>query len=317
MKNKKMIATLLVFTMLLLASIGGMNVFAEEGIGDSVDSTETVAQVVSGCDLKAEDLVQASVKQYGFSMLVPKGNVITVDSDVSVFEASDYTRSYFMEQGCMLYCFTDNENYCAVSAFVTDQDSIYNYYGDYSKLNDTQKTELVNAAATDASTQAQFVKINGRDFLQVTMSDDDVSTGNSYTQYQFTTVIGGQKYVIYIQTANANDADLGVVNEMIKSIKLNGMGLQMDVLDIVLIVMTVLLVIAVAIVYFFFYRATCFVKAGINDFARIGFDLPEKTIDEDDIYDDEDDDYDDEDEVDEAVEDVEDVSDDDEKIIKG
>lgn len=308
MKNRKMIATLLVFALLLLASIGGMNVFAEEGADDALEATDTVAQVVSGCDLKLEDLIQAAVKQYGFSMLVPNANVITIDSDASVFEASDYTRSYFMEQGCMLYCFTDNENYCAVSAFVTDQDSIYNYYGDYAKLNDTQKAELVKAAVTDSATQAEFVKINGRDFLQVTMSDDDVSTGNSYTQYQFTTVIGSQKYVIYIQTANANESDLAVVNEMIKSIKLNGMGLQMNSLDIVLIVVSALLVVAVAIVYFFFYRATRFVKAGINDFARIGFDLPEKTIDEDDIYDDED-----EDEVDEADEDA---SDDDEKIIK-
>lgn len=316
-KNKKMIATLLVFALTLLASIGGMNVFAQDG--DTVtaaldDDVPAATTVVSGCDLSADTLSTVNVKQYGFSMQVPQGTVISLESDASVFAQSDYSRSYFMEQGCILYTFTPSQNYCAVSVFVTDLDSIYNYYGDYSKLNEEQKAELIAAAGSDDNTVAEFVTINGQTYLQVTMSDNDVSTGNQYVQYQFTTVIGGQRYVIYIQTANANDADKAVINTMIQSIQIKGLN-SLSVLDIVLIVVCAVLAIAVALVYFFFYRANQFVKAGITDYPRLGFDMPENKVDEDDIYDEEDDVDDFED--DEAVEDDEDdgTEDDDERII--
>lgn len=319
-KNKKMIATLLVFALTLLASIGGMSVFAQADDAATAAPEETVptpATVVSGCDLRADKLTDVKVNQYGFSMKVPEGTVISLESDAKVFNQSDYTRSYFMEQGCILYSFTPSQNYCAVSVFVTDLDSIYNYYGDYSKLNEAQKAELIAAAGSDDNTAAEFVSINGQTFLQVTMSDNDASTGSQYVQYQFTTVIGSQRYVIYIQTANANDADKAVINQMIQSIRLKGMS-SLSVLDIVLIVVCAVLAIAVALVYFFFYRANQFVKAGITDYPRLGFDLPDSGIAEDDIYDDEEDDVDDfEDDEDDADDEADELEkdDDSEKII--
>ncbi len=328
-KNKKMVATLLVFALTLLASIGGMNVFAQNDSAATLDATAEKTTVVSGCDLSADKLSAVQVKQYGFSMQVPEGTVISLESDASVFAQSDYTRSYFMEQGCILYTFTPNQNYCAVSVFVTDLDSIYNYYGDYSQLTDEQKAELVAAAGGDDNTVAEFVTINGRTYLQVTMSDNDVSTGNKYVQYQFTTVIGSQRYVIYIQTANAIDSDKAVINTMISSIVLSGLAsdnvvASMSKLEIALVVLCVILVIAVALIYFFFYRANQFVKAGITDYKRLGFDLPEKEVDEDDIYDEDEDvdDFDDDEDVEEDdveeddVEDVEEDDDNDERIIK-
>ncbi len=311
-KNKKMMATLLVFALTLLASIGGMKVFAEAD--DDAAVTTTIAGVVSGCDLSVNNLTEVKVKQYGFSMQVPQGTVISLESDATDFSHSDYTRSYFMEQGCILYTFTPNQNYCAVSVFVNDLDSIYNYYGDYSKLGQEKKAELIAAAGTDDNTAAEFVTINGQTFLQVTMSDNDASTGSHYVQYQFTTVVGGQRYVIYIQTANANDADKVVINQMIQSIKLKGM-FPLSVLEVVLIVVCVVLAIAVALVYFFFYRANQFVKAGITDYPRLGFDLPDSGIAEDDIYDDEEDDVDDFEDDEEESDEDENAKENDEKII--
>ena len=316
-KNKKMVATLLVFALTLLASIGGMNVFAQDSdeVTAALDDTAAVtAKVVSGCDLSADKLSTVKVKQYGFSMQVPEGTVISLESNASVFNQSDYSRSYFMEQGCILYTFTPNQNYCAVSVFVTDLDSIYSYYGDYARLTEEKKAELIAAAGSDDNTSSEFVSINGQTYLQTTMSDNDASTGNQYVQYQFTTVIGGQRYVIYIQTANANDADKAVINTMIQSIQLKGFS-ALNALDIVPIVVCAVLAAAVAFIYFFFYRANQFVKAGITDYPRLGFDMPEKGIDEDDIYDEDDEDdiddfEDDEDGDDEAV-----SPDDDEKII--
>lgn len=326
--NKKMIATLLTFTMLLLGCIGSMSVFAEsDDVDESLTTGEEVVTVVSGCDLKSENLVKAKVKQYGLSMLVPEGNLITVDSDPSVFSSTDFSRSYFMEQGCILYAYTDNTNYCAVTAFVSEQNSIYDYYGDYSDLNAAKREELI-ADATSEGTATEFVTINGRNYIQVTSNDN--SSGDDYTQYQFTTVIDHKQYVIYIQTLNANAADKDVLNEMIGSIKLSGEGLQMSKADVILTVVCVILLIAVAVIYFFFYRANQFVKLGITNYTRLGFDLPKanKLDDKDVLGDDEDEDvedfdeefeeeeFDDEEEEDFEEDEEEDSDDSDERIIK-
>ena len=159
-KNKKFIAALLTLSMFILACVGGMSVFAESDNTSSTESADdgTTAAVVSGCDLKSDNLVKAKVKQYGLSMLVPKGDLLTIDSDPSEFSSSDYSRTYFMEQGCILYSYTNNDNYCAVTVFVSDQDSIYDYYGDYSNLSAAKRDELAtvtmlnSSQSTDATT---------------------------------------------------------------------------------------------------------------------------------------------------------------------
>lgn len=318
-KNKSLIATLLFFSLLLVASIGGLSVYADsdDAAADTTDSTvsaEDTATPVSGCDLKAEDLIKVEVKQYGFSMLVPNGNVTSLDSPTENFTAVGYSRPYFIEQGCVMQVYTDNDNYCAVSVFVEDLSSLYNYYGDYNSLSPEQQDELVKDAIEEGNQTAEFVKINGRTYLQSYVSDSSEDSADVYAQYQFTTVIDGIKYMIYIQTANAVEADKAVINEMIKSIKLNGMGVQFSVVDITMIVVVVLLVLAVALAYFFLYRVSEFTKAGIEKFAIIGFDMPQRDdeSDEDDDEDEEDDDDDDD-----YVEDDEDEDDsDDERIIK-
>lgn len=317
--NKKWIATLLAFAMLVLTCMGGMSVFAEseDDLGEVAD-TEVTAAVVSGCDLKSENLVKAKVKQYGLSMLVPKDNVITVDSDASVFSSTDYSRSYFMEQGCILYSYTNNTNYCAVTVFVSEQDSIYDYYGDYSKLSAAKRDELVAESSAEGSS-TEFVTINGRGYIQVTANDN--SSGEDYTQYQFTTVIDHKQYVIYIQTLNADANDKAVLNEMIGSIKLSGEGLQLSKADVILTIICIILLIAVVVIYFFFYRANQFVKLGITNYPRLGFDLPKanKLNDSDVIDDDEEDEeeYDDEAYDEDEEEEIEEEDDDsDERIIK-
>lgn len=326
-QNKKLIATLLTFALLLLTCIGSISVFAEsEDDTEGLITTEEAVATVSGCDLKSEDLVKAKVKQYGFSMLVPKDNVLTIDADASVFSTADYPRTYFMEQGCILYSYTDSDNYCAVMVFVSNQDSIYDYYGDYTKMSAAKRDELLAESATEDSS-TEFVTINGRSYIQVTSNDN--STGDNYTQYQFTTVIDHKQYVIYIQTLNADANDKVVLNEMIRSIRLSGEGMQLSTADIILTIVCIILLIAVIVIYFFFYRANQFVKLGITNYTRLGFDLPkankpdEKEVFDDDSNDnddfDDDADYDDEaEEEDEIVEEDDDSDDDDsdERIIK-
>ncbi len=323
-KNKSLIATLLFFSMLLVASIGGLSVYAGDDTA-AADDTSSVAEdtattVVSGCDLKTEDLIKVKVKQYGFSMLVPDGNVTSLDSPTANFTAVGYSRPYFIEQGCAMQVFTDSDNYCAVSVFVEDLDSLYNYYGNYNTLSQEQQDELIQNALDNGNETAEFVKINGRTYLQSYVSDSSDDTGDVYEQYQFTTVIDNIQYTIYIQTTNAVEADKAVINDMIKSIKLSGMGLQLNAMDITLIVVVVLLVVAVALAYFFLYRISEFTKAGVEKFAIIGFDMPHTDDDDDDDEDeDEEDEDDDEDEADSVEEDDEDSDEDDsddERIIK-
>lgn len=324
MKNHcKRISVLLALCMAVMLCVGSMSVWAEADddvkttAADDIDENDITAMIVSGCDLNANDLTKVKVSQYGFSMLVPKGTVITLESDAETFAASNYSRPYFMEQGCILYALTEKQNYCAITVFVSDRTSIYDYYGDYNRLSEAKQKELVDAAAAEGN-NAEFVTINGRRYLQVT--SNDASTGDSYTQYQFTTVIDHKEYVIYISTLNANDNDKAVLNKVIGSIKLRGQMLQMTSADIVLTVICLILLISVCVIYFFFYRANQFVKAGIVDYPRLGFDLPKAlTSDEAALLEgEEDDDEDDEDDEDEEESaDEEDVEDeDDERIIK-
>lgn len=314
-KNHKLTAALLALALLVLTCVSGMSAFASEDdvTVDTVEEQSTAA-VVSGCDLKEENLVRAKVKQYGLSMLVPKDNLITIDSDSEVFAASDYSRSYFMEQGCVLYSYTQNANYCSVTVFVSEQDSIYDYYGDYSKLSEDKRKELV-ADSSDENSTAEFVTINGRGYIQVTASDS--STGDEYTQYKFTTVLNHKEYVIYIQTLNANADDKAVLNQMIGSINLTGEGMKLSSADVMLLVICVILCIAVAVVYFFFYRATQFAKLGVTNFPRIGFDLPKaNSFDTKEVLDEMSEDEDDFDDEEDEEEDDEEDDDADERIIK-
>ncbi|MGN0475217.1 MAG: hypothetical protein ACI4IJ_09020, partial [Acutalibacteraceae bacterium] len=170
-KNKSLIATLLFFSMLLVASIGGLSVYAEDADDDAAADTSSAAEIVSGCDLNVKDLVKVEVKQYGFSMLVPNGNITSLDSPGDNFKAVGYSRPYFMEQGCAMQAFTNNDNYCAVSLFVEHLNSLYNYYGDYNTLSKEQQDELVQDSLDNGNKSAEFVKINGRTYLKSYVSD--------------------------------------------------------------------------------------------------------------------------------------------------
>ncbi len=318
-KNRKLTLTMLTFVLIALVAIFGTSAFASSD--DETDTTEEVSSTdtVSGCDLNADTLVTVTVEQYGFSMLIPEeGYLTSIEAPAENFETVGYSRPYFIEQSCLMQVFTDSDNYCAVSLFIEELDSIYDYYGDYSSLTEEQQQELIDEALDDGNESAQFVSINGQTYLEayVTDSDDDAL----YEQYQLTTVIDRKEYTIYIQTANANSSDKDVINTMIGSIKLKGMTESLTAVEITLIVVCVILVLTVALAYFFLFRLNAWAKVGVRDCAIVGFNLPkvEKSSDDLDDEDDEDDDEDedgDEDDDDELEED-EDEDDDDERIIK-
>lgn len=314
--NKKLITTLTAFVLMLLASIFCMNAFAESAEEEepSVVSTQTI---VSGCDLKKEELQLTTVKMANFKMLVPKGDILSVESPADVFTKSDFDRSTLINEKVFFYFNNNKDNYCQVYAGIEELTPLDSYYADYSKLTKAQQDELIaqNVTAGDTTSQASFEKINGRTYLMISRTDTDSSTGNKYVVYGLYTVIGSYKYIIQIVVINPNKTDLSVVNDMLNSIKLGGISNPLSVTEMVLIVCVVILLIAVAFAIFTLYRIDRFVKTGTAIKSVFGFDMPAVNTAEEDVVDADDGDYDEfEDEADENVEETE-VLDSDEKII--
>ena len=314
--NKKLVTALTVFVLTLLMSIFCMSVFAEETDGDQplLDSANTV---VSGCDLKKEELHMETVKMADFKMLVPKGDILSVESPADVFAKSDFDRSTLINEKVFFYFNNNKDNYCQVYAGIEELTPLDSYYADYSKLTKAQQDELIaqNVTAGDTTSQASFEKINGRTYLMISRTDTDSSTGNKYVVYGLYTVIGSYKYIIQIVVINPNKTDLSVVNDMLNSIKLGGISNPLSVTEMVLIVCVVILLIAVAFAIFTLYRIDRFVKTGTAIKSVFGFDMPAVNTAEEDVVDADDGDYDEfEDEADENVEEAE-VLDSDEKII--
>ena len=319
-KNKHFIAALSVFVLVLLTSIFCMNVFAEETEGDE-PLTDSGNAVVSGCDLKKEELHMETVDMAGFKMLVPKGDVLTVESPAEVFAKSDFDRGTLINEKVFFYFNNNNENYCQIYAGLEQLGPLDSYYGDYSKLTKAQQDELIaqNVSQGDSTVKGSFEKINGRTYLMISKTDVDTSTGNKYVVYGLYTVIGSYKYIIQTVVINPDKNDLQVVNEMLNSIKLGGVREPLSPLDIALIVCVAVLLVAVAIALFTLYRMNRFVKTGTELKTVFGFDLPAVAPAEDDDSDDNDDtddgDYDNfEDDASETTNETQ-VLDSDEKIV--
>ncbi len=319
-KNKHFIAALSVFVLVLLTSIFCMNVFAEETEGDE-PLTDSGNAVVSGCDLKKEELHMETVDMAGFKMLVPKGDVLTVESPAEVFAKSDFDRGTLINEKVFFYFNNNNENYCQIYAGLEQLGPLDSYYGDYSKLTKAQQDELIaqNVSQGDSTAKGSFEKINGRTYLMISKTDVDTSTGNKYVVYGLYTVIGSYKYIIQTVVINPDKNDLQVVNEMLNSIKLGGVREPLSPLDIALIVCVAVLLVAVAIALFTLYRMNRFVKTGTELKTVFGFDLPAVAPAEDDDSDDNDDtddgDYDNfEDDASETTNETQ-VLDSDEKIV--
>ena len=299
--NKKLFTTFAVFVLMLLMSVFCVTAFAEKA-DDDAQTPSAEKKVVSGCDLKKEDHQMEKVKMTGFSILVPKGDVITVESDSSVFEKAKlsygFDRSTLISENAFFYFNTNKDNYCQVYAGFEDLKPLDSYYGDYAKLTDEQKNELIaqNASGDDGSTDVRFEKVNGRTYLLIAKSEEDTGSGNKYRVYAMYTVIGSYKYIVQIVAVNPDKNDLQVVNEMLNSIKLGGIKEPLSPLNIALIVCVVVLLAAVAFAYFTLYRLDRFVKTGETDIPMFGFNLPASSAEEDDA--DGDDDFEDDDDAD-------------------
>ena len=299
--NKKLITTFTVFVLMLLTSFFCMNVFAaktekKEGKTTTTTAATTVAPVVSGCDLKKEDLQMAKVNMTDFSVLVPKGDVITAESESSVFDKAKmnygFDRSTLFNENFFFYFNSNKENYCQVYAGFDEIKPLERYFRDYSRLTPEQQKEVIgqNVSADDDSINARFEKINGRTYLLISKNEVDTETGNKYVIYALYTVIGSYKYFIQIGVVNPNKNDLEVVNEMLNSVKLGGIKEPMSPLEIALIVCVVVLLVAVAFAYFMLYRLDRFAKCGITNVSVFGFNLPAPVSAEDDSDDDDSDD---------------------------
>ena len=301
--NKKLITTLTAFVLLLLASVFCMNVFAENADED-VQTLVAAKNVVSGCDLKKEDLQIAKVDLTGFSILVPKGIVLSVESEKEQFAKSDLDRSTLIDQNVFFYSNTDKENYCMVYAGLSELNPIEKCYGNYSSLSKAQQDELISHQITDGDTTSKgsFEKINGRTYMMISNSEQDATSGNKYVVYGLYTVIGDYKYYVQVVAVNPTKNDLQVVNEILNSIKISGMKEPASVLDIALIVCVAVLVLAVAFALFTLFRINQYVKSGTELKSVFGFDLPAVNLPEEDSDDGDDDSDDDDFDDDEVVE---------------
>lgn len=314
--NKKLITTLTTLVLLLLASVFCMSVFAENAADDTpaVVATQTA---VSGCDLKKEDMQIAKVNLTGFTVLVPKGIILSVESDKEVFAKSDLDRSTLIDQNVFFYSNTDKTNYCMVYAGLSELNPLEKCYGDYSSLTKAQQDELISHQITDGDTTSKgsFEKINGRTYMMISNTEQDGTSGNKYVVYGLYTVIGNYKYYVQVVAVNPNKNDLQVVNEILNSIKISGLKEPASVKEISLVVCVVILLLAVAFALFTLFRIDQFVKTGTELKSVFGFDLPVVTKTEDDSDDDDDDDGSDDDDFDddEVVEPVQ--ASDSEKII--
>ena len=315
--NKQLIITLTTCVLLLVASIFCMNVYAANEVDDvpEVVSTQTV---VSGCDLKKEDLQMAKVGIAGFSILAPKGVVLSVESDPEAFSQSDLDRSTLIDQNVFFYSNTDKTNYCMVYAGINTLNPLEKCYGNYASLSKAQQDELIShqISSGDTTSKGSFEKINGRTYMMISNTEQDGTTGNQYVVYGLYTVVGNYKYYVQVVAVNPNKNDLQVVNEILNSIKITGIKEPASVLDITLIVCVIVLLLAVGFALFTLYRIDRFVKTGTELKSVLGFDLPAVPVSEDDS-DNDDDDSDDDGFDDDAVETEEDkASDSDsEKII--
>ena len=291
--NKKLITTLSVFVLMLLTSVFCMTVFAEKTKEKEKDTTTTTAApVVSGCDLKKEELHMAKVKMTGFSMLVPKGELLTIESSSKEYENSElmqrgYNRSSLINGNIFLYFNNKSTNECNLVAAVVQLNPLDLYFGNYAKLTKEQQDELISqriASTGNANAKGSFEKINGTTYMFLKSSNEE--SGNKYVDYELSTVIGQYKYVVQITATNPDDNDRDVLNEMIKSVKVSGIKEPMSPLEICLIVCVVILLLAVAFAYFTLYRLDKFVKSGATDVRMFGLNLPEPASSEDDSDDD-------------------------------
>ena len=145
--NKKLITTLAVFVLVLMTSIFCMTVFAEKTQEDET-LTAAVTPAVSGCDLKKDDLHMAKVKLTNFSMLVPKGELLTVESSSKDYENSKlmemgYNRSSLINSNIFLYYNSNYTNECTVYGVIVQLNPLDAYYSDYAKLTKEQQDELI------------------------------------------------------------------------------------------------------------------------------------------------------------------------------
>lgn len=301
--NKKLIVTLTTFVLLLIVSIFSMNVFAADAEEEAPEVT-AAQTVVSGCDLKKEDLKMVKVGMAGFSMLVPDGVVLTADSDPEVFANADLDRGTLIDQSVFFYTRTDSANYFMAYAGFSALNPLDRYYGDYSSLTKAQQDELIARQNSSGSTtvKGSFEKINGRTYLMIADKEEDPSTGEKYVVYGLYTVIGKYQYYVQVVAVNPNKTDLEVLNDILNSIKIGGINEGMSALDITLTVCVVLLILAVAFALFTFYRIDRFVKTGTELKSVFGFDIPAAAVSEEEDDDDSDDDGDDDFDEDEVVE---------------
>ena len=156
--NKKFFTALTALVFTLLLSVFCMTVFAETDDSYETEDNElsetldVEAPVVSGCDLRKDDLKMVTIKTTNFKMLLPTGtakdmlggtgvncDLVTIESTKKEIENSKlgdmgYSRSTLIGNNIFLYFNTNKDNYCQVYAGMVQLNPLDAYYGDYASL---------------------------------------------------------------------------------------------------------------------------------------------------------------------------------------
>ena len=294
----------------MMFAMAAMPAFASEtSASGSADAAEDAVlfsdSAVSGGDVSPADAsVFAGVPlrsyvfdDYGVSLSLPDdGSYVTINSNESdIMGTVGVGTESLLESGYLVYPAT----YDKVMFSLTFTESNYSLsIGDFKKLPAEKKQDMINAtnannlSAGDFS-DVRFITVNGHDYF---VNNNFYDYYGVY-QYTYDTIVDGVKYQFQaVSYSKLSDADFRYIEDnIVNSIKINkvsfsgGVASGLSTLEKIALAAVALLLVVVGFLTFFIIRFNAFSKAAGSSFNIIGFNMPPKSYDDDDI-DDEDDD---------------------------
>ncbi len=286
MKKLRIISLLAVLSLVISVFTG--TVFATEA--DTTGTTSTT-DVVSGSDAAADylsnyELIELAIAPHRMSILVPEldstfsANSTNADlsaalpnSGLSVEDIINYPDNY---GGSITYLFSGSSaNSGVMMNVIYTSNNFTQFIGDYNDASEAVLEDIRTSVLTYSGSFPEIRKVNGNTFLFAEGYDSDYG----YYSYSMETIVGGGRYQIYIDLADASTADKDIVEEIISSIKIGGFkttnyGAADKTLATVLLIVVIILAVLVALLTFFVVRFSLFAKAAGSKFNIIGFSMP-------------------------------------------
>lgn len=267
--------------------ISGGAVSGADVSGSDVSGSDAIGAITTKL-LRDYELVEKDFGEFGLSMLVPSleklGTIYSdtaeltnaLGSQVNINALFDISYNGFTNY--VLYGVSADQG--VMMAVTYTENNWSHYIGNFADLDaDAQEriasgTDLMGFG--DGST-ASFRVINGTPCLYQEYYDAQYTS----MVYVVQAIVDGGIYEVYLQFANPGDPDFDVADQIVNSLKFEGVnpqryGVANTTTTTVLIVLLAVLFAIVALLAFFIIRFSLFAKASGSDFNIIGFNLPEK-----------------------------------------